>query len=454
MNNSSNEATPALEQLPKELGATISTELSSVSGTVNNSIQDVPASVSSGSGEFVGEATVNIAAETQTAALIATSGDVAAPTIPTSTDSGVGNIGTVDPDPFVDGSKVIPNPFGDASKEVITNVADVSSETIDVSKEVLLNVGDVSLHSLGLGSWSTPIGVIQNVLDTMHTTVGLPWWGSIVCCTVVFRFMVLPLAIKGIKNNMKLQAIKPEMDRLQALMKSKKAQQDPKVKGRANQELIKLFKKHDTNPLKGLITPMVQLPLFISFFLAMRRMVEAPVPSFVDGGALWFTNLTLPDQYYILPCISASIMLLTIEMGQSEFGPMYNNMKWFGRIMCLVIIPVTMRFPTALLTYWVTTNSFTCVQSYLLRQPAMKKKLGIPEPLPSAPGSDSSKNPISGLYDQIYKQAEKKYELKKFEEERKQRLLNPQTAQNLLKYDPTRQPQSKNKSKGGKRKSR
>lgn len=33
--------------------------------------------------------------------------------------------------------------------------------------------------------------------------------------------------------------------------------------------------------------PVVQLPLFIGFFLGLRRMPDA-VPEFATGGALWF----------------------------------------------------------------------------------------------------------------------------------------------------------------------
>lgn len=36
-----------------------------------------------------------------------------------------------------------------------------------------------SLQSIGLGCYYTPVGWVQNFLDLIHTTTGLPWWASI-----------------------------------------------------------------------------------------------------------------------------------------------------------------------------------------------------------------------------------------------------------------------------------
>ena len=38
------------------------------------------------------------------------------------------------------------------------------------------------------------------------------------------------------------------------------------------------------------------------------------VPSFQEGGALWFTDLTTPDSMYILPILSGLFTLATIEV--------------------------------------------------------------------------------------------------------------------------------------------
>lgn len=57
-----------------------------------------------------------------------------------------------------------------------------------------------------------------------------------------------------------------------------------------------------------------QAPVFISFFIALRKMAYAPVPSMQTGGLWWFTDLTLADPYYILPIAVTGTMFAILEV--------------------------------------------------------------------------------------------------------------------------------------------
>lgn len=49
-----------------------------------------------------------------------------------------------------------------------------------LATDVLQGAGaELSLAELGLGSY-TPVGLIQNLLEFMHVSIGLPWWGAII----------------------------------------------------------------------------------------------------------------------------------------------------------------------------------------------------------------------------------------------------------------------------------
>ena len=56
------------------------------------------------------------------------------------------------------------------------------------------------------------------------------------------------------------------------------------------------------------------MPFFISFFIALRKMAELPVPGFTQGGILWFKDLTVPDSQVILPFLVSLGFILTIEV--------------------------------------------------------------------------------------------------------------------------------------------
>ena len=46
--------------------------------------------------------------------------------------------------------------------------------------------------------------------------------------------------------------------------------------------------------------------------------VAGQVPSMTVGGALWFTDLTVADPYYLLPITSSALFLLTVELGAAD----------------------------------------------------------------------------------------------------------------------------------------
>ena len=65
--------------------------------------------------------------------------------------------------------------------------------------------------------------------------------------------------------------------------------------------------KHQINPVKNVLPGMIQMPIFISMFLGLRKMANLPVPSMETGGILWFENLTMMDPLHVT---SVDIVLL------------------------------------------------------------------------------------------------------------------------------------------------
>ena len=42
------------------------------------------------------------------------------------------------------------------------------------------------------------------------------------------------------------------------------------------------------------------------------------MPSLAEGGALWFTDLTAADPYYVMPVLAGLSMLATVELGAMD----------------------------------------------------------------------------------------------------------------------------------------
>jgi len=266
----------------------------------------------------------------------------------------------------------------DSSSQLIN---DSSSSLADSAQDILASgLAEPSLSSLGLGGYS-PIGIIQHIFDFSHLTLGLPWWCAIVCGTVILRAAVFPIMIKTQVNAERLRRLQPELERLQEKMREAANLQNPTVSAAVTMELTELFKKHQCHPIKSLISPLVQLPLFISFFFALRGMSYLPVESMKTGGILWFTDLTAADPYYILPLLASATILLTIETGSDAAVATVDmkKMKYVFRGLCVAVFFMTYDFPTAIFTYWVSSNVITLGQALLLKQTAVRKYYGLPE---------------------------------------------------------------------------
>ncbi|XP_030636756.1 mitochondrial inner membrane protein OXA1L isoform X1 [Chanos chanos] len=285
------------------------------------------------------------------------------------------------PSPVADAPVSPPSPTVDPTPVITQPITEQVAEAPVTVAEVLQEAGaEVSLLELGLGGY-TPVGLIQNLLEFMHVTVGMPWWGAIVAGTILARCAVFPVIVKGQREAAKLNNVLPEMTKLTNRMNEAKQSGNKFEFSKAYSDLMLFQKKHDVNPMRGFLVPLVQTPVFISFFIALRKMAYLPVPSLQTGGLWWFTDLTAADPYYVLPLFVTGTMFAILELG-AESGvdnPNLRAMKTVFRIMPFVILPLTISFPTAVFTYWMTSNLFSLGQVAVLRLPAVRQRLRIPD---------------------------------------------------------------------------
>ncbi|XP_068721903.1 mitochondrial inner membrane protein OXA1L-like [Montipora capricornis] len=267
----------------------------------------------------------------------------------------------------------------------------LESGLLEDMADTVASLGEPTLASLGLGGYS-PAGLIQQALELIHVSGNVSWCLSIVIFTLIVRTVCLPLIIKAQANTAKLNNIRPQLEEAQAKLRELTNSQDAAAKATASMKLAQLYKDNGCHPIKSVLAPLVQIPLFISFFMGLRTMANFPVESFKTGGYLWFQDLTVFDPYFILPVICSFSMLASVELG-SEMGvsnPSMKTMKTVMRIVAVATIPITAQFPAAIFAYWVTSNLFTVGQVAVLSHPAARKAMGIPEMV--AYQSDNSGN--------------------------------------------------------------
>ncbi|XP_011296847.1 mitochondrial inner membrane protein OXA1L [Fopius arisanus] len=243
--------------------------------------------------------------------------------------------------------------------------------------ETLSVLAEPTLKSLGLGSW-WPSGIIQQLFELVHVNLGVPWWGTIIIGTICVRTLMFPLIILSQKNAANMHNTMPGMQKIQQKITDARVSGDQLGIARETKRLMDYMKLHNCNPVKAMIVPMCQAPVFLSFFLALRGMAKLPVDSMKTGGLFWFENLTVPDPYYLLPVITAGTLALTIKLGMDT--PQVNSMGWMKYVVNAVpifILPFMINFPAALTFYWTITNLYGMGQVFLLKIPAVREYFKI-----------------------------------------------------------------------------
>lgn len=257
------------------------------------------------------------------------------------------------------------------------------STIVDLSGAVqaLASNGEPTFPSIGLGGWS-PVGMVQQCLEYLHISLDVPWWGAIVIGTVVVRLAMFPLVIISQRNTAIMNNNLPEIQAIQLKMTQARQTGNQLEAARYAQEMMLFMKEKKVNPLKNMIVPIAQAPLFISFFMGLRGMANCPVESLSTGGLWWFLDLTVPDQFFILPLITSATMWATIELGVDGGRLDAQNMhvmRYLLRAIPIVMIPFTINFPGAILVYWTSSNFISLLQVSTLKIPAVRDYFKIPK---------------------------------------------------------------------------
>lgn len=221
---------------------------------------------------------------------------------------------------------------------------------------------------------------VMHYLDLLLTQ--MPWWMAIVGTTITIRLCFLPLYIKQHKIGITSYNLMPQTQVIQSKMNDALASGETFQAAIERSKLTALEKQHGLTLWTKIGPSLVQAPMFICTFFLLRRYAEQPIADLVTGGDFWFTNLTIPDPYYILPTITGLSTLLLFELGAEGMMTPSNAMapflRAFMRIIPIAIVYVTSGFPTAVLLFWSTNNLITLLQSLVIKNKWVSQKLSIP----------------------------------------------------------------------------
>jgi YidC/Oxa1 family membrane protein insertase len=192
---------------------------------------------------------------------------------------------------------------------------------------------------------------LRGVLTHLHSA-GLPWGVAIIALTVIVRIILFPLTYKQFKSAQAMQALQPHLKDLQRKHKGDKQ--------RLQQETMRLYQENKVNPFASCLPMLLQLPVFICLYYAIKRS-----PELMHAGFMWMT-LGKPDPYYVLLIIYVVSQLVSTELMLSPQTD--RQQKMLMRLMPLFFVFILRSFPSGLFIYWITTNIWTVGQQLIIRR--------------------------------------------------------------------------------------
>ena len=187
---------------------------------------------------------------------------------------------------------------------------------------------------------------------------------SIVVVTIVINSILFPLRLSNMKSMRKMQALKPQIDIINAKYKNVGIR-DPK-KADQNQEVMALYKKYGVNPMGGCVPMLIQIPFFIAFYKVFMVSVEMR-----GANWLWVTDLSQPETLpiHLLPIIMIASQFLMQKMTPQATGdPNQQRMIMF---MPLIFGFMFYHFPSGLVLYYLTSNLVSMGQQWFFNKTSM-----------------------------------------------------------------------------------
>ena len=238
------------------------------------------------------------------------------------------------------------------------------------------------------------------IIMRIHAILSVPFgassgwaWGlSIVLLVILLRLVMLPLFVKQVRAQQRMQAHMPQLQELRKKYKNDKQ--------KLNEETMKYYKENGVNPLSGCLPLLAQFPVFISLFSVLRAIAEwkqgqptsygltVPVVTsalhahvfgvllsdkflFAHPAAPWSARIVI----FISVLISAATTYLTMRQsmkrGMMQQGPVDpDNPMAQSQKMMVYIAPLFalsgLYWQFGLVIYWVTNNLWTFGQQYFL----------------------------------------------------------------------------------------
>ncbi|MGM9738725.1 MAG: membrane protein insertase YidC [Candidatus Cryptobacteroides sp.] len=225
-----------------------------------------------------------------------------------------------------------------------------------------------------LVGWFTKFIIIP-LFNFLHRSIAN--FGIIILLMTLFiKIVVLPFSYKSYSSSAKMQAVKPEVDKLNA----KYPKEEDALK--KQQAMMDLYKRAGINPMGGCLPMLLQFPILWAMFRFFPASIELRQQSF-----LWADDLSAYDSIIDfgtrIPLLGDHISLFALLMALSMF--FYSKISMQGqmsgndpntasmRFMSVYMMPIMMFFicnslSSGLSYYYLLSNLITMLETFIIKK--------------------------------------------------------------------------------------
>ena len=232
---------------------------------------------------------------------------------------------------------------------------------------------------------------------------------AIILFTLAVNIILLPLTWKQQKSTTKMQAIQPELQRIQQKYKNDKE--------KLNMEMMKLYQDNDINPMGGCLPLLIQLPIIFILYqivyrpltymiqmapdaieklkaahnlhdysaeikiAAMEKSIDidfnflgldlSQTPNFNQFHWIWLIPVLAGLTTYALSWLTnrqAESRKTEEQKRKDAENPTANSMQTMTKIMPLLTVWFAFSFPAGIGFYWIMNNIFKMIQQIVVNK--------------------------------------------------------------------------------------
>ncbi|MBA3741687.1 membrane protein insertase YidC [Sporichthya sp.] len=230
--------------------------------------------------------------------------------------------------------------------------------------------------------------------DGLGMSPSWSWCLAIVCLVVLIRILLIPLFVKQIKSMRAMQQLQPEIKKIQQRYKGDRE--------RTSQELMKLYKEHNTNPLASCFPILAQAPIFLALYQVLNKVSKEQAVGVMNledvrsAGQASFFGAHLDDKFMGAESFSVHFVTIVMILGMSlsqfytqrqlmtknmpsaslESSPFLRQQKVMMYLFPIMFAVFGINFPVGVLLYWLVSNLWSMGQQmYVIRRmPAIGSK--------------------------------------------------------------------------------